>query len=261
MRNYLFLVSLLLIFACAKESVEKESKTCKLISYETSSTRKFRFEYFGDKIISITQNKPNETYEATLTYNASGKLSQSDVLFNGSDYFTETYSYTEDKISRIDIVYYDGFRGFKRLEYNSKGLLSKYTYEQEGQAKYPFSTFAYNSEGLLVETEDFQSEGVQIVKKVATPMNNIKSPETLLLAGGLPFDLLIGVPYTSKIGGDGTIIEFYYPNANGTLELKTVGTISQSETNANGMLNRNIISYTGDVNQINNSISNLMDCK
>lgn len=262
MKKILFILSIVISSSCSKTDVGLEKDTCKLMTAVLSPTKKMDFEYEGDKIKTLTYTLENgEIFKLALSHNAEGNLSQVVGHYDGQYYITEKYSYTGNRISRTDYEYFDGFKGFNRIEYTAAGQISKFTYENIGISDYAYYTFAYDSEGSLIQTEEYAGKDDLRLRKIVKPVNSVKSPEKQLIAAGLPYDLYYGQPFKTLLGGDGTVIETYYPDANNELKLFTTGTVSGAKINAQNYLESYMVTVTGGNNFINNTSYTLIGCR
>ncbi|AWV96679.1 hypothetical protein [Arcticibacterium luteifluviistationis] len=260
MKNIFLLSLFFLSIACSKTQVEAEKANCKITEATFSTTKKLRFEYDGERIKKVTYFISGYVYDINLVYDNSGRLSATEWFRDGVVINNESFTYSGDKISRVDYLYTDGYDGFNELEYNAAGQITKFTYDNEGATRVPYYTFDYDSNGSLIKTEHFGLDGDLVLRKIVKPMNLVKSPESLIISAGMPYDLFYGLPFKSVLGGDGTIIETYYPNSDGDLELFTTGVVSESNVSSSNYLESYLATVTGGSSFTNSTKYTLEGC-
>lgn len=261
MKNYFFIGLLFISIACTKSNPEPVKDNCKILSATLSSTKKLTFNYSGDLISTVNYFISDVEYNARLSRNTKGQLIKSEWFYEESLVLSEDYSYTGDHITRVDYMYDSGDTGFNRIEYNANGEMTKFTYEGDGEPTYPYVIFEYNSDGSLIKTEEIGADGSILLRKIVKPSAILTSPEKLIKNAGLPYDLFYGLPFKTVLGGDGTVVETYYSNSDGELELYTTGTVSQSKINSRNYLESYIVTVTGGSNFTNSTIYVLDGCE
>jgi hypothetical protein len=261
----LLLLFLILVFSCKKTDPDP-AVTCRLDKIDRGNG--YTHEYTYDTAGKITNMRrvygENGVYAYTFTYNSSGVLIKSDVTLNGKPYNTETYTYTNGKVSQVSYKATDGDEGVNNIKYDTSGNLTEFSYEAKDKSYYVIQYFEYDSQGLFTKRgyKDMlaQAGGFIYFEARYTNKNAEKSPESLLLKGGLPYDILTGFPWGQNVPGVGSTSESFSLNESNRLVSEGVSTTTNIIKNSNGYATEIESKFSGD-NSLSKSIFSISNCK
>lgn len=261
----LFLI-LCTFWSCDKTNDPKASEApCKISSSTLSSTLKLQYTYDENSKISKVEyligSNPVSTVVIDLDRNMEGQLISSKWYYNGTLGSEETYEYSGEKIVKVRWENDAGSIGINKISYNENGLITKFTYGTLN-SDFPYDTYEYDQNNVLIKTSSYGFVGELFSIKTVTPTTTHKSPESIALQAGIPYDLYYGRPYKTVLGGDGTRVETFERDANGEIKkLASQGDVYDSQLNENGYLTN----YKIDVKLVANPYTNitsyaLQDC-
>jgi antitoxin component YwqK of YwqJK toxin-antitoxin module len=156
-------------------------------------------------------------YVYTFAYDNAGLLTKSTYTLDGKANGTETYAYTNGKISKVSFVYVDGSKGINNIKYDIAGRILEFTYETGDPDADGIQYFEYDASGIMTKRGFKDLKGNKFFEVVLKPVGIAKSPEALLANNGLPFDVLTGFSWQAAEGNVGTISEVFYADNNGKL--------------------------------------------
>ena len=174
------------------------------------------------------------SYIYTFSYNAAGLLTKSVSTLDGDAYGSETYTYTSGKISKTTYVYANGEKGVNNIKYNAAGQITEFTIES-GTPDDVKQYFEYDANGIMVKNGVSDLKNYKFFEVVYKPAGVAKSPEQLLAKYGLPYDVLVGLPWTASTGGEGSTYEFFFEDK-GKLVSGITGKITAIKANTKGYI-------------------------
>jgi hypothetical protein len=198
------------------------------------------------------------TYVYIFTYDAAGLLIKSAIKLDGKDYSTETYSYTNSKISKVTYVNADGSKGTNNLKYNTAGQITEFTYETGDPNSDGKQYFEYDANSTMTKRGFADLQGNKYFEVIIKPVGTVKSPEQLLVNNGLPFDVLSGFSWQVAEGNVGTTYESFFADQDGKLVSDSKETITAVKTNTKGYLIEN--TSVDDNNKSSTQQITLTDC-
>jgi len=259
---------LLWVTACKKDDAPAVTPNiCKLSTIDRGNGNKHSYTY--DALGRITQMAREfdgtgsgtiSRYVYVFTFDGAGLLTKSIITLDGKPYGTETYIYTNGRISKATYVNVDGSKGSNSITYNAAGQITEFTYETGDPNSDAKQYFAYNADGLLTESGYSDLPGTSTFFKITyTPVGKVTSPEQLLATHGLPYDVLTGTSWSVALGGEGSTDEVFF------LDDKTNKFVSGGKdkttvvkTNTKGYLTQ--IITIDDANQRSTQTFTLTDC-
>jgi antitoxin component YwqK of YwqJK toxin-antitoxin module len=260
--KFLSFIILLFVFSCKTKDI---TPPCKLSVIDRANNNKHTYTYGTDGKINqmIREFDGNgsgkiSTYIFTFTYDAAGLLSKSTWILNGKADGSETYSYTNGKVTKVSFVYTDGTKGINNIKYDASGNITEFTYEFgdpniDGKAYYE-----YDANNIMIKRGYADLSGNKYFEVIIKPTGVAKSPEQLLNNYGLPYDVLTGFSYAKAVGKEGTIYESFSADNNGKLVSDGKGKTTATKTNASGYIIEH--TTTDDTNNSNTEKFILIDC-
>lgn len=239
--NLIAIAFVLFIFSCKKDKETTPALVCKLTNIDrgNKNTHAYTYDAAGKITVMTRELDPSGQgntvkYVYNLTYDAAGKLSKAVITEDGKAYSTETYTYTNGKVSKTSFEQTDGTKGVNNFKYDAVGNMTEMTFELGD----PFDgklTYEYNSANILIKSAYSDLAGNKFFESISKPIGSVKNAESLLNSS-LPYDLLAGGPWFTSVGGVGTIDEIYYADEMGKLakadEIKT----TDVKTNSKGYI-------------------------
>lgn len=239
----------LLIFAvallAALGSCKKDDPTppCKLSAIDRGNNNKHAYTYDANgKITQMTREFDGSgagkisKYVYTFAYDAAGLLTKSTFTLDGKPNGTETYNYTNGKISKVSYVYSDGSKGINNIKYSATGQIAEFTYESGDPNADGKQYFEYDANGIIIKRGFADLQGNKFFEVVIKPVGMAKSPEQLLTNNGLPYDVLTGFSWQIAEGGVGTVAEVFYADNDGKLVSDSKEKITAVKTNSQGYI-------------------------
>ena len=238
---------------------------CKLIAIDRGTGNKHAYTYNAQGKITkmdrdfIAGPGPALKFEFLFTYSAGGLLIKADAKLDGANYGTSNFIYAGGRLSKVNYTRADGTTGVNNFKYNGAGLIIEST-DESGTPADSKQYFEYNNQGIMTKRGAADLAGNKFFEILTTPVGVAKSPEQLLLAHGLPYDVLTGMPWQIAEGKTGTTFETYAPGPPaGNLVLLGTGTITNAVVNSKGY----IIESTGNDGSEESSVTSrytLMGC-
>lgn len=257
-------VALFLIAFTACKKDEPVAPPCKLSTIDRGNGNKHAYTYdAAGKITQMTREFDGtgsgtiSKYVYTFTYDAAGLLTKSTFTLDGKANGTETYTYTNGKISKVSYAYTDGSKGINNIKYNTAGQITEFTFESGDPNIDGKQYFEYDANGIITKRGYADLQGNKFFEVVVKPFGLAKSPESLLANSGLPYDVLSGFSWQVAEGNTGTVSEVFYADANGKLVSDGISKITDSKTNSQGYLIEN--TYTEGTTKSTQSFT-LIDC-
>jgi hypothetical protein len=230
----------LFVSSCSKDETPPE--TCQLYTIDRGNGNVHNYIYGTDnKIKSMTRafdgNGSGKTsnYVYTFTYDAAGLIIKSVWTLDSKPDGSETYTYTNGKISKVNYTYADGSKGFNQIKYDTKGNMLEFSFETGDPASDSKQFFVYDANDIMIKRGFSDLSGKDVYAEFRTTVVGLtKSPESTLANVGLPYDVLLGLPWAANIGGVGSKIEPYFQDSTGKLVIDNDGTIKYSKILTNG---------------------------
>ena len=258
----LLAISLLTVWSCKKDD---PTPPCKLSAIDRGNGNKHAYTYdAAGKITQMTREFDGSgsgtiyKYVYTFTYDAAGLLTKSVFTLNGKPNGSETYVYTNGKISKVSYVYADGSKGTNNIKYGSNGQITEFTFETGDPNADGKQYFEYDANGIIVKRGFADLKGNKYFEVVTKPTGMAKSAEQLLANSGLPYDILTGFSWQVAEGNVGTVSEVFYANADGKLESDGKEKTTAIKTNSQGYLTES--TSTDAANKASTQRFTLMDC-
>ena len=263
LRNFIaFVLVLGVAWSCKKNDVPAE--TCKLSTIDRGNGNKHTYTYDANgKVATMTRDLDpsgsgnTSKYVYSFTYDAAGLIMKSVWTLDGKADGSETYTYTNGKISKTTFVYVGGDKGVNNIKYNTAGLMTEFTIETgtENDVK---QYFEYDTNGILIKQGVSDLKNNKFFEVVIKPVGVSKSPEQLLAKYGLPYDVLVGNPWTAAVGGEGTIEETFYDD-NGKLTSDGTSKTTVLKSNAKGYITE-VSSLDNNTKATRTSTFTMLDC-
>ena len=260
----LFTVAFLLIAVAACKE-DTPTPPCKVSVIDRGNGNKHTYTYDANGKITQMAREFDGTGSGTIskfvytfTYDASGLLIKSSIKLDGKDYSTETYSYSNGKISKVTYTNADGSKGINNLKYNAAGQITEFTYETGDPNSDGKQYFEYNANNIMTKRGFADLQGNKYFEVIINPVGVVKSPEQLLTKNGLPFDVLSGFSWQVAEGNVGTVYESFFADQDGKLVSDGKEKITDVKTNSQGYLIEN--ATIDAANKISNQLITLMDC-
>ena len=235
----LFLLGVL--WSCKKDD-PAPADTCKVSSIDRGNGNKHSYTYDANGKISTMSREFDGSgsgkiskFVYTFTYDAAGLLTKSVWTLNGKADGSETYVYTSGKISKVSFIYVSGTKGTNNIKYNAAGQMTEFTIEN-GTADDGKQYFEYDASGIMVKSGYSDLKNYKYFEYVVKAVGVAKSPEQLLANYGLPYDVLVGNPWTTNIGGEGSTYEIFYDDGSGKLVSDGTGKTTAVKTNSKGYI-------------------------
>ena len=254
---------LMVVTACKKQN--DPTPPCKLSTIDRGNGNKHAYTYdVAGKITQMTREFDGtgsgtiSKFIYTFTYDAAGLLTKSSIKLDGKDYSTETYAYTNGKISKVTYVNADGSKGINNLKYNTAGQITDFTYETGDPNFDGKQYFEYDANGIITKRGFADLQGNKYFEVVIKPVGLVKSAEQLLINNGLPFDVLSGFSWQVAEGNVGTIYESFFADQDGKLVSDGKEKITAIKTNSQGYLIENTTSDAA--NKSYTQLFTLVDC-
>ncbi len=249
-RSFLALALLLgVVWSCKKDDPAPD--TCKLSALDRGDGNKHNYTYDAKgKITTMSRELDGSgsgktaKYVYTFTYDAAGLLTKSVWTLDGKADGSETYTYTNGKISKTTFVYASGDKGVNNIKYNAAGQITEFTIEY-GTPDDGKQYFEYDANGIMVKSGYSDLKNYKYFEYVVKAVGVAKSPEQLLANYGLPYDVLVGNPWTTNIGGEGSTYEIFYDDGGGKLVSDGTGKTTAIKTNTKG--------YITEVSELDNT--------
>ena len=207
----ILLILFLGISSCQKEETNP-SDSCQLTKIDRGNGNIHIYTYDAKgKIIKMerdldqTGNGNFDKHILTFEYDNSGKLAKTYFMLNGIKDGFETYNYSNGVLSKIKWEYVDGYKGENNLKFDSFGRLTEYTIEPTDNGISSVSLFKYDINGIMVKAQVKDFQGKLYQETIIKPAGISKSPEEYLIKSGLPYDILLGQPWSINTGSVGTI--------------------------------------------------------
>ncbi len=263
--TFALLLGLLVFASSCVNDHRAPTPPCKLSAIDRGNANTHTYTYDAAGKITQMQREFDGTgsgniskYVYTFIYDAAGLLIKSSIKLDGKDYGTETYSYSNGKISKSTYVNADGSQGINNLKYNTAGQITEFTFET-GDPNYDGKQyFEYDANGIMTKRGFADLQGNKYFEVVIKPVGIAKSPEQLLANNGLPYDLLTGFSWQAADGNVGTVYEVYYADQDGKLVFDSQEKITDLKTNSQGYIIEN--TSTDAANKSNTQRFTLTDC-
>lgn len=237
--NLIAIAFVLFLFSCKKEKETTPALVCKLTNIDRGNKNTHAYTYDAAGKISIMTRELDPSgqgntskYVYNFTYDAAGKLSKSVITLDGKAYSTETYTYTNGKVSKTSFEQADGVKGVNNFKWDAAGNMTEMTFELGD----PFDgklTYEFNANNILIKSAYSDLAGNKFFELISKPVGSVKNAESLLNSS-LPYDLLAGGPWFTNSGGVGTIDEIYYADDMGKLAKADELKITDVKTNTKG---------------------------
>ncbi len=252
---YFALSLCLFVSSCKKDETPPE--TCQLYTIDRGNGNVHNYTYgTNNKIKSMNRafdgngSGKISNYVYTFTYDAAGLIIKSEWTLEGKPDGSETYTYTNGKISKVNYLYADGGKGFNQIKYDAKGNMIEFSFETGDPASDAKQYFVYDANDIQIKTGLSDLSGKDVYFEFRTTVVGIaKSAEITLANVGLPYDVLSGQPWQTNVGGVGTKTETYFQDASGKLTLENDATskVSSILTNSQGYVTERTYSNMANV--------------
>lgn len=216
----LLAAAFVLVFAASCKKMDHyPHQECKLVSIDrgTGNTHAYTYNTAG-KVASMAREfvaGPGTTlhFNFEMNYNSSGQLSNVTADLNGSPYGNSQFVYNGGRLTRVNYSLADGTNGMNNITYNASGLISSIT-DESGTPNDIKQYFEYNNQDIMTKRGMSDLAGNIFFEIRTNPVGFAKIPEQLLIAHGLPYDLLTGMPWQVAGGRQGTTGEIYEADPN-----------------------------------------------
>lgn len=260
----LTLLLTLLIFSCKKEDTSP-TETCKVSVIDRGNGNKHTYTYDANgRIATMTREFDGSgsgnisKYIYTFTFDNAGLLTKSVWTLDGQADGSETYTYTNGKISKVNYTYADGSKGTNNIKYDAAGNIIEFTYETGDPNSDAIQYFAYDTNNIQIKHGYKGFDGTIFFESQTKPTGIAKSPEQLLAKSGLPYDVLTGYSWASTQGNVGTSFEIFVLDNNDKLVSEGKGKLTSVKIDSKGY-----ISESTSIDDIGNSFTSkfvLQDC-
>lgn len=259
----LFLFGLL---ACQDNDMGPALNTCQLTAIDRDNLNKHTYDYDAQgRISKMTREFDGDgsgtvsAYVYIFTYDGAGLLTKSTWTLDGTPDGSETYTYTNGRIAKVAYDYGGGNTGLNNIRYNASGQMIEFTFETGDPNTDGKQYFAYNAEGVMTKRGYADLQNNSFFEVIVKPMNTVKSPEALMAAHGLPYDVLTGIPWAVAYGGVSTTDETFQADpATGKLVSVGSGKTTAIETNTKGYLTK--LTYVDQDGKSSTQQFTIMDC-
>ena len=185
-------------------------------------------------------------------------LSKSTWTLDGKQDGSETYTYTNGKISKVNYLYADGSKGVNNIKYDAAGMITEFTYDTGDPANDAIQYFGYVSNGIQVKHGYKGFDGTIFFESVVKPVGMAKSPEQLLVKNGLPHDVLTGYSWATTTGNVGTTFESFVPDVKGKLASVGTGKVTNIKVDTKGYISED--TFVDEANKSYTSRFSLINC-
>lgn len=223
-KNQIILALALLVFSCKNDletspspktthsAAKTDGNGCLLTAIDRGNGFTHQYIYGTNGLItSMIRDFGGPILKYDFTYNSSGELIKSDIYFNGNPAGAETYEWSGGRLVKVN---FDG--GVNNISYDNKGRMTRFTIETGNPDFDAAGYLKYNTNGIINVKGFSNLDGtIKYFEARTNPVGLVHSPESILVAHGLPFDVLGGVPYTSVMGNTGTAIQYFIFDENG----------------------------------------------
>ncbi|MCY7351366.1 MAG: hypothetical protein LH606_11980 [Cytophagaceae bacterium] len=250
MKLYAYFLSWLLlslITSCKQDESVDPLANCRLTGWDYTPNGRHRFEYdVAGNVTRMTRAFEEGVpflFDYKLTYDAAGRLSRSEyknTIDGQVTEGTETYTWTGNRITRLDYQTKAGEKGFNQIKYSPSGQMLEFTYEgnadPDQNAK---KVFEYDAKGILVKLSFANLAGdVFFQRRLLYSGNVIKTAWSLLPNAGVPIDVVIGQDWEPLFPDNNAnaAFEFYEADPDGKLALYETSKLSNIKTNAQGVM-------------------------
>lgn len=222
--NFFAFLMIIFFFSCKKDEVTPPADTCKVSVIDRGNGNKHTYTYDATgKVATMAREFDGSgsgkisKYVYTFTYDNAGVLTKSVWTLDGKDNGSETYTFTNGKISKVNFKGVDGSAGVNNVKYDDSGRISYFSIETGDPNSDLIQYFSYDSNGIQTKHEYKGFDGTVYFETVTKPVGVSKSCEQLLGKYNLPYDVLTGYSWAVNVGGVGTTIESFAPDANAKL--------------------------------------------
>ncbi|MCY7358905.1 MAG: hypothetical protein LH609_15895 [Rudanella sp.] len=237
----LFLLLLLFAAGCNDHTVDPITANCRLteITGAYIDGTKSTFEYDANgrvsrQIRSFGTNGADGTFSYKHTYDASGKLSRSDIQnFDGDGKVVseaiETYTWANNQIVRFNYEENTGYKGVNNLTYNASGQLIGFTFEFNDPATDAKWAYSYDANGVVTRRLLTSLDGANLIfeaRLTYTTKELVKTAFSLMPKAGQPVDLILSRPWETVYPKNDGTIAYYFPDANGQPEVFAKGNLT-----------------------------------
>jgi hypothetical protein len=216
---------------------------CKLSAIDRGNNNKHAYTYDANgKITQMSREFDGSgsgtisKYVYSFAYDAAGLLIKSSIKLDGKDYGTETYAYTNSKISKVTYINTDGSKGINNIKYSATGQIAEFIFESGDPNSDGKQYFEYDANGIITKRGYADLQGNKFFEVVTKPVGMAKSPETLLDNNGLPYDILTGFSWQVAEGDVGTTYEVFFDDGTGKLVSDGTGKTTDIKTNTQGYI-------------------------
>lgn len=242
MKKFIFSLLIISTFFNACRKIDFPPSNCKLAAIDRGTGNKHQYTYnSAGKVIRMDRDFVTgpggiSKFVFNFTYNSAGLLINQSTTIDGAPYGTANFVYTGARVTRVNYSLADGSTGVNNITYNGRGLISAIT-DESGSPADGRQYFEYDAQGIMIKRGVADLAGNKFFEVITTPSGFAKSPEQLLLAAGIPFDVLTGMAWQISEGKQGTRFDVYAPNPmTGSLELVNTGQTTNVILNARGFI-------------------------
>ncbi len=262
----LLCILLTVVLSCKKEADPAPVDTCKLATIDRGNNNKGSYTYDAQGRITQMAREFDGDGSGTIarfvygfTFDGAGLLTKSTITLDGKAYGTETYTYTNGRISKVAYTNADGSKGGNSISYNAAGQITTFTYETGDPNNDGKQYFEYNTDGVMTKRGFADLQGTFFFELRLKPVGKVTSPEQLLAKHGLPYDVLTGFSWSLAQGREGSTDEVFVQDDK-TGKLASIGTDKTSivKTNTKGYLTE--ITSVDDTNASSTQKFTLTDC-
>lgn len=235
------------LFSCKDKTKVEPIDTCQLLGFTYWDGNQVKFEYDANGKVVRELTKTDDALDGKVdseykySYDAAGKLLSTTykIYVSGSlDYNdTDTYTWKDNKI--VKATWKDGENNIK---YNSNGQMSEFTFESKTDpstdAKW---TYTYDNNDVLVKRTLASIDGKDIYFEFRLNYKSkeiVKTPYIYMPKAGLPHNIYYSRQWEENIPKTDGTYEYYFPDANGKLELALQDTFKEIKLDSKGLVSQ-----------------------
>lgn len=263
--KFLAFLILIFVFSCKKNEVTISADTCKVSVIDRGNNNKHTYTYDATgKVASMAREFDGlgsgkiSKYVYTFTYDNAGLLTKSVWTLDGKDNGSETYTLTGGKVSKVNFKDVDGNAGVNNVKYDESGRIIYYSIETGDPNSDVIQYFTYDSNGIQTKHGYKGFDGTIYFETVTKPVGISKSCEQLLGKYNLPYDVLTGYSWSVNVGGVGTTIESFAPDANAKLVSSGITKVTSLKVDSKGFTSE--VVSTDDAKVNNTERYTLINC-
>jgi YD repeat-containing protein len=243
----LFLVAVF-TFSCKKD--DTATPPCKLSAIDRGNGYKQDYTYDANgRITRMNRSYAGDNttsafnYVYSFSYGTDDLLAKSTWTLDGKADGSETYTYTNGKISKVTFSYVDGTKGINNIKYDASGRISEFSTETGNSDNDFKQVFEYDVNNIMNKRSLSNLKGDVLYSQIVTTAVGVaKSPEQLLATKGIPYDVLMGMPWQISEGGVGSVTDVFGVDDNNKPLKVSTSKVTAIKTNTQGYLTESTFS-------------------